>query len=137
MRMTGLYDASVIDRIYKLFKYKFSPDEQPDELKLPKWVNKNKERFNEILSIITWATNDGLKTNVDGREVTLHAESLLKGIASGKINGNEFKRENNDIVDDVEPILQNSMLARSQENMVKLLSLLTEISKSKYKKTDK
>ena len=70
--MTGLYDASVIDRIYKLFKYKFSPDEQPDELKLPKWVNKNKERFNEILSIITWATNDGLKTNVDGREVTLH-----------------------------------------------------------------
>ena len=138
MRMTGLYDASVIDRIYKLFKYKFSPDEQPDELKLPKWVNKNKERFNEILSIITWATNDGLKTNVDGREVTLHnAESLLKGIARGKINRNEFKRENNDIVDDVEPILQNSMLARSQENMVKLLSLLTEISKSKYKKTDK
>ena len=138
MKMAGLYDASVIDRIYKFFKYKFLPDEQPDELKLPKLVNINKERFNEILSIITWATNDGLKTNVDGREVTLHnAESLLKGIASGKINRNEFKRENNDIVDDVEPILQNSMLARSQENMVKLLSLLTEISKSKYKKTDK
>ena len=108
------------------------PDEQPDELKLPKLVNINKERFNDILSIITWATNDGLKTNVDGREVTLHnAESLLKGIASGKINGNEFKRENNDIVDDVVPILQNSMLTRSQENMVKLLSLLSEISNSK------
>ena len=62
---------------------------------------------------------------------------MEKGIASGKINRNEFKRENNDTVDNVEPILQNSMLRRSQENMVKLLSLLTEISKSKDKKTDK
>ena len=36
---------------------------------------------------ITKAKNDWLKTNVDGREITLdNAESLLKGIASGKIN---------------------------------------------------
>ena len=77
---------SVVDRIYQFFEYKFLPDKQPDELKLPKWVGgASKERFNEILNIITKAKSDGLKTNVDGRETTLdNAESLLKGIASGK-----------------------------------------------------
>ena len=78
---------SVVDRIYQFFEYKSLPDKQPDEtrLKLPKWVGASKERFNEILNIITKAKSDGLKTNVDGRETTLdNAESLLKGIASGK-----------------------------------------------------
>ena len=57
-----------------------------DQLKLPKWVNVSKERSNEILSTITKGKNDGLKTNVDGREIPLdNAESLLKGITSGKI----------------------------------------------------
>ena len=48
------------------------------------------------------------KTNVDGREITLdYAESLLKGIASGKIKGNELKREYNNIVDNVEAIFRS------------------------------
>ena len=64
----------------------------PDQLKLPKWVNISTERFNEILSIITKAKKDRLKTNKDGREITLdNAESLLKSIASGKINKSQFK----------------------------------------------
>ena len=111
------------------------PDKQPDELKRLKWVNVSKERFNEILSTITEAKNDGLKTNVDGREIALdNAESLLKGIASRKINGSEFKREYNNIVDDVEVMQKKPMLTRRQKKMVKILSLLTEISKSKDKK---
>ena len=111
------------------------PDKQPDELKRLKWVNVSKERFNEILSTITEAKNDGLKTNVDGREIALdNAESLLKGIASRKINGSEFKREYNNIVDDVEAMQKKPMLTRRQKKMVKILSLLTEISKSKDKK---
>ena len=111
------------------------PDRQPDELKQLKWVNVSKERFNEILSTITEAKNDGLKTNVDGREIALdNAESLLKGIASGKINGNEFKREYSNIVDDVEAMQKKPMLTRRQKKMVNILSLLTEISKSKDKK---
>ena len=32
----------------------------------------SKERFNEILNIKTKARNDGLKANVDGREITLN-----------------------------------------------------------------
>ena len=111
------------------------PDRQPDELKRLKWVIVRKERFNEILSTITEAKNDGLKTNVDGREIALdNAESLLKGIASGKINGSEFKREYSNIVDDVEAMQKKPMLTRHQKKMVNILSLLTEISKSKDKK---
>ena len=111
----------------------------PNELKLPKWVNVSKETFNEIQSTITKAKKDGLvpKTNVDGREITLgYAESLLKGIASGKIKGNEFKREYNNIVDNVEAIVQKPMLTRSQEKTVEILFLLKEILKSKDKKTE-
>ena len=40
-----------------------------------------------------------------------NAESLLKNIASAKINGSKFKREYNNIVNDVEAILQKPMLA--------------------------
>ena len=78
---------SVIDKIYEFFEYKFLPDKQQDELKLPKWVNVSKERFNRILSTITEAKKDGLKTSVNGRETTLYkAEHLLKDLASGKID---------------------------------------------------
>ena len=77
------------------------------------------------------------KTNVDGREITLdYAESLLKGIASGKIKGNELKREYNNIVDNVEAIVQKPMLTRRQEKTVEILFLLKEILKSKDKKTE-
>ena len=33
-------------------------EKNPDQLKLPKWVNVSKERFTEILSTITKAKND-------------------------------------------------------------------------------
>ena len=38
-----------------------------DELKLPKWIKVNETRFNEILTTITEAKNNGLKANVDIR----------------------------------------------------------------------
>ena len=76
-----------------------------DQIKLPNWVNVRKDRFHEILSKITKAKSDVLKTNVDGREITqVNAESLLNGIGTVKINGSEFKRKNNNIVNDVEAI---------------------------------
>ena len=109
---------------------------QSVELKLPKWVNVNRERFNNILSTISKAKNDGLKTNVDGREITLgNAESLLKGAARRKINGSQFQKEYN-IIDDVEITLQKSMFTRSQNRMVDVLLLLGEITKLKDKKID-
>ena len=76
---------SAIDRIYQFFEYKFLPDKQLNESKLPKWAEVSKDRFNEISCTITKAKNDGLKTDVDGREITPdNAESLLKSIVSKK-----------------------------------------------------
>ena len=70
-----------------------------DQLKLPKYVGATKERFNDILSTITKAKNDGLTTNLDGRKIT-------------KINGSKFKKEYNSIANDVEAILQKPMLTK-------------------------
>ena len=94
-------------------------DEQTKELKLTKllkWIKVSEKRFNEILNTITEAKNNGLKINLDGKEITLDkAESLLKDIGSRKINGHKFKEMFNDIVDDVIPVLDKSALSRNQK----------------------
>ena len=128
---------SVIDRIYQFFEYKFLLREQLNKINLPKWVNVSIKRFNEILSIITKAKNNGLEVNVDGTEITLdNAERILKVIASGKIDSSEFKRECNNMVDDVKAIPQKPMFRRSQEKMVEALSLLKEIPKPNDEQPD-
>ena len=99
----------MIDVAYYLFNA-FGISIQAGRLMLPKWVNISEKRFNEILSIVTEAKNNGLKINVDGREITLDkTESLLKDLGSGKINGHEFKEKYNNIIDDVKKILNRSM----------------------------
>ena len=105
---------------------------------LPKWIKVSEKRFNEILNTVTEAKNNGLKINVDGREITLDkVESLLKGVGSGKINGHEFKEKHNNIVHDVKKTLDKPMLTKSHKNMVEILLLLKEILKPNDKKTDK
>ena len=107
-----LFNLFNLDKRSLLLKNK-----KPDELKLPRYVGASKERFNEILNIITKVKNDGLRTNEDGREITLNnIESLLKCLASGKINTSQFKKEYNNFVDDVKAILQKPMVTRSQKN---------------------
>ena len=119
----------VIDKIYQFFEHKVLPGEQSDELKLPKWVKVNKKRFNEILSTVTKAKNEGLKISVDGTEITLdNTESLLKNLGNGKLDGNEFKREYNNIGDDVEAIVNKPIITRNQEKLAEIMSLLTHIS---------
>ena len=67
-------------------------DKTDKELMLPNWVEISKKRFNEILSTVTKAKNEGLRTNVDGREITLdNTESLLKDLGNGILNRHEFK----------------------------------------------
>ena len=120
---------SVIDRIYQFFKYKFSSGEQPDELKLPKWVKVSKKRFNEILSKVTKAKNEELKIIVDGTEITLdNTECLLKNLGNGILDRYEFKREYNNISDDVEAIVNKPIITRNQEKMAEIMSQLTHIS---------
>ena len=107
-----MFNSFNLDKRSLLLKNK-----KPDELKLPRYVGASKERFNEILNIITKVKNDGLRTNVDGREITLNnVESLLKCLASGKINTSQFKKEYNNFLDDVQAIVQKPMVTRSQKN---------------------
>ena len=118
-------------------EHKFLVCEQLNKINLAKWVNVSIKRFNEILSIITKAKNNGLEVNVDGTEITLdNAERLLEVIAIGKIDRSEFKRECNNKVDDVKAILQNPVLTKSQEKMVEALSLLKEIPKPNDEQPD-
>ena len=104
---------------------------------LPKWIKVSEKRFNEILNTVTKAKNNGLKVNVDGREISPDkVKSLLKDVGSGKTDGHEFKEKYNSMVDDVEEILNRPILTKDQVKMVKILSLLKEILKSTDKKTD-
>ena len=128
-----VFQNKMIDVAYYLFNA-FGISTKPGRLMLPKWLDVSEERFNEILSTVTEAKNNRLKINVDGREITQdNAESLIKGVGSGKIDKHEFKKKFNNIVDDMEKIL-NRPHTRSQENMVKLLLSLKEILKPKDKK---
>ena len=73
---------------------------------LPKCIRVSEERFNEILSTVTKVKNESLKTTVDGREITLdNTEQLLKDLGNGKMDGSEFRKEYNNIVNDVETIV--------------------------------
>ena len=76
---------SIIDGNDQFFEYKVLPGEQPDELKLPKWVKASKKRFNEILSIITKAKNNRLKVNVDKTgSITLDNAETLESESTSK-----------------------------------------------------
>ena len=68
----------MIDVVYYLF-IAFGISTQPGRLMLTKWINVSEKRFNEVLSTVTEAKNNGFKINADRREITLdNAESLLK-----------------------------------------------------------
>ena len=106
---------------YKQFELDNIISTKSDKLKLPKWIKESKTRFNEILSTITDAKNNGLKANVNGEEITLdQAESLLKGINSKKINVHEFKEKFNDIVKDVKKILTKQKFTINEQDMIKI-----------------
>ena len=99
---------------------------------LRKWVKVSEERFDKIQSIVTKAKNHGLKTIVDGREITLdNTESLLKDLGNGTLDGHEFKNRYNDIANNVEAIVNQAPITRSQAKIVEILSLLKEILKPK------
>ena len=80
------------DFVYYLL-YSLRISSQPGRIMLPKWLKVNEEIFNEIMSIVTKAKNQGLTAYVDGREITLDdTERLLKGLGNGKIDGRDYKK---------------------------------------------
>ena len=76
------FQNKMIDFVYYLFN-SLGISSKPGRLMLPNWVNISEKRFNEILSTVTKAKSKGLRTNVDGREITLdNVESLLKDLGN-------------------------------------------------------
>ena len=60
----------MLDVVYYLFN-SLGISSQPGRLMLPEWVKVSEKKFNEILSTVTEAKNEGLRTNVDRRQITL------------------------------------------------------------------
>ena len=88
-----VFQNRMIDIVYYLFN-SLGISSQPGGLMFSKWVKVSKERFNEILSTITKAKNNGFKTSAGGREITLDkTESLLKDLGNTEIDGSEFKNK--------------------------------------------
>ena len=105
----------MIDVAYYLFS-SLRISSQPGRLMLLKWVKVIEERFNEILSTVTKAKNEGLKTSVDGREITLdNTERLLKDLGNGLVDGNEFKNRRNHIVDDIKAIVNKASITKNKK----------------------
>ena len=126
-----VFQNKMIDVVYYLFN-SLGISSKPNRLMLPKWVKVSEERFNEIVSTVTKGKNEGLKTNVDGREITLdNTENLLKDLGNGILDGHEFKNRYNDIANDVKAIVNKSPLTRNQNKMIETLILLKEILKPK------
>ena len=96
-------------------------------------LGKSKRKRNvEILSTVTKVENEGLKINVDGREITLNnAENLVKDLSNEILDGHEFKNRYNDITNDVKAIANKSPITRSQNKILETLLLLKEILKPK------
>ena len=121
-----------------VFYYLFNPlgiSSKPDRLTLPNWVGISGKRFNEILSTVTKAKNEGLRTNVDGREITLdNTESLLKDLGNGILNWLEFKNRYNNIIDDIESIADKPTITRNRKKIVQIMGLLREIISTKLNK---
>ena len=123
-----VFQNKMIDVVYYLFN-SLGISSKPGRLKLPNWVEISEKRFNEILSTVTKAKNEGLRTNVDEREITLdNTESLLNNLGHGLVDGHEFKNRYNDIVDDIKAIVDKSSSTRNKK---KVMSLSREILKTK------
>ena len=65
-KQSTVFQNKMSDVVYYLFN-SLRISSKPGRLMLPKWVNISEKRFNAILSTVTKAKNEGLRTNADGR----------------------------------------------------------------------
>ena len=123
------------DVVYYLFN-SLRISSQPGRIMLPKWLKVSEERFNETLSIVTKAKNQGLTAYVDGREITLDdTERLLKDLGNGKIDGRDYKERQNNIFKDVEATINKPMIIKHKK-VAKIMSLVKEILNPSNNKSD-
>ena len=131
-----VFQNKMIDVVSYLFN-SLGISSQPGRSRLSKWVKVSKEKFNEILSTITKAKNKELRTNIDGKEITLDStEKLLKDLGNGiLLDEREFKNRYNDIAYDAEVIVNKSPLTRNQAKIIDIILLLKKIWSDKQPNT--
>ena len=114
---------SVINRIYQFFEYKFLLGEQPDELKLPKWVKVSKKRFDMIKNKVQNAKNNNLQASPNRSSLINFSESnnLLQGIEYSRISHEEALKRIKNIRSDIKKIVDKNSL---NSNQVKVLNVL-------------
>ena len=114
---------SVINRIYQFFEYKFLLGEQPDELKLPKWVKVSKKRFDMIKNKVQNAKNNNLQARPNRSSLINFSESnnLLQGIEYSRISHEEALKRIKNIRSDIKKIVDKNSL---NSNQVKVLNVL-------------
>ena len=113
-----IFQNKMIDVVYYLFN-SLRISSQSGRLMLPKWVKVSENIFNEILSTVTKTKNEGLKTNVDEREITLdNTENSLKDLDNEILDGHEFKNRCNNIANDVEAIVNKAPITRTRAKIV-------------------
>ena len=114
---------SVINRIYQFFEYKFLLGEQPDELKLPKWVKVSKKRFDMIKNKVQNAKNNNLQARPNRSSLINFSESnnLLQGIEYSRISHEEALKRIKNIRSDIKKIVDKNSL---NSNQFKVLNVL-------------
>ena len=74
-------------------------EENEKDEAIPEWVKMTKSRFDRIRSMIIRGVNNGLKTKIDNKTITLNnAKKMIEDIVSGKIDKNEAVSMYNNII---------------------------------------
>ena len=131
---------SVTDRIYQFFQYKLLPGEQPDELKLPKWVKVTKQRFDVIKKEVQ---NAKKKKNLQARPncsrlvTSSESDKLLQDIEHGKITYEEALKKMTNIYDDISMFLKLDSFTSNQSKILSILFMEFEIFTGKVRMLEK
>ena len=119
---------SVINRIYQFFEYKFLLGEQPDELKLPKWI-KVKQRFDVIKKKVQNTKINNLQARPKGCKVIDINESnkLLHKIENSQITYEEALKGIENNRSDINKLVSVQSINLNQVNVLNIIFMVTEI----------
>ena len=125
IKMTSL----IISAIEQFFEYKYLPGEQPEELKLPKWVKVSKKRFDVIKKKVQNAKINNLQARPKGGKVININESnkLLHEIENSQITYEEALKRIENIHRDINKIISMQSLNLNQINVLNTLFMVNEI----------
>ena len=120
---------SVTDRIYQFFEYKSLSGEEPDELKLPKWVEVRDKRFYAIKNKVQNAKNNNLKARTNRNKLVPSSESkkLLQDIKYGEITFEEALKKITNVRGDIKMLVKLNSFSQNQIKMLYILFMVDEM----------